>query len=222
VLEAPRFLRPGYTLIRVTYRIGSWAAGVVCALGIAYFVALAFGFARAGLTEPIIDPVLAVMEGLTLLSATALVAAMAAVALHASAERRIFGLLALAFTLLLAGTTSVVHFVGLSALRQMGEGGIVWPSPLYAAELLAWDWFLGLALLAAAPVFPGTGAEQAVRRGLWLCGGLTLAGTVGPLVGDLRLQRIGILGYAVVLPVVFFLLARLFRAGIFSERGTHG
>lgn len=36
-------------------------------------------------------------------------------------------------------------------------------------------------------------------------------GTVGPVVGDLRLQRIGILGYAGVLPVVFFLLARFLR-----------
>ena len=40
---------------------------------------------------------------------------------------------------------------------------------------------------------------------------LAFVGTAGPLVGDMRLQRIGILGYAVVMPVAFFLLARFFR-----------
>ena len=191
-------------------QVGRWAASAVALIGLAYVVALAFGFARVGLEEPVGDPVLAVMEALTLLSAVAILVTMAVIYLEAPAERKIFALLALAFTVLFAGTTSVVHFVELTALRQMGEGGIAWPSVGYAAELLAWDGFLGLALLAAAPVFTGGGAERRLRRALWLCGGLTLLGTVGPVVGDMRLQRIGILGYAVVLPVVFVLLARRF------------
>jgi hypothetical protein len=191
-------------------RMGSWAAGAVSVIGVAYVVALGFGFARSGFDEPIVDPVLAVMEVLTLLSATAMVVAMAAVQAYASAERKVLGTLALAFTVLFAGTTSTVHFVELTASRQLGAGGIVWPSATYAAELLAWDWFLGLALMAAAPVFCGAARERFIRRGLWLSGILTFAGTIGPAVGDMRLQRIGILGYAVVLPVVFFILARLF------------
>ena len=95
-------------------------------------------------------------------------------------------------------------------MRQVGAAGIVWPSRTYAAELLAWDVFLGLALVFAAPVFEGGDGERAVRRALWLCGGLCLVGTVGPLVGDMRLQLPGILGYAGVLPVLSFLLARRF------------
>jgi hypothetical protein len=78
--------------------------------------------------------------------------------------------------------------------------------------LLAWDWFLGIALVFAALVFSEPGAERLVGRGLLISGVLALAGTVGPVVGDMRLQRIGILGYAVVLPVAFFILARFFRA----------
>ena len=192
-----------------TYRLGTWAAGAVVAIGIAYVVTLTFGFARVGFDEPIGDPVLAVMEVLTLLSAPPMVVAMAAVHDCAATDRKIFGTVALAFTVLFAGTTSAVHFVELTASRQLGASGIAWPSNVYAAELLAWDWFLGLALLFAAPVFSGTTPERGVRRGLWICGVLTLAGTVGPVVGDMRLQRIGILGYAGVLPVVFFMLARL-------------
>jgi hypothetical protein len=191
------------------YRWGSWAAGGVSAIGVAYIVALAFGFARSGWDQPIGDPVLAVMEVLTLLSAPLMVIAMAAAHSYASADRKFFGVLALAFTVLFAGTTSAVHFVELTASRQLGTAEIAWPSTAYAVELLAWDWFLGLALLMAGFVFPGSGHERSLRRGLWLSGSLALLGTAGPMVGDMRLQRIGILGYAGVLPVAFFLLARL-------------
>lgn len=191
------------------FRWGSWAAGGVSAIGAGYIVALAFGFARSGLDRPIVDPVLAVMEVLTLLSAPPMVVAMAAVHSYASADRKFFGVLALAFTVLFAGTTSAVHFVELTASRQSGSAGIAWPSTAYAVELLAWDWFLGLALVMAGLVFPGPGRERRLRRGLWLSGALALLGMAGPFAGDMRLQRIGILGYAGVLPVVFFMLARL-------------
>jgi hypothetical protein len=39
---------------------------------------------------------------------------------------------------------------------------------------------------------------------------LCLLGTVGPVAGDMRLQLVGVAGYAVVLPVAAFLLARVF------------
>jgi hypothetical protein len=194
-----------------TYRLGTWAAGAVAGIGLAYIAALIAGFMQVGFDRPIGDPVLAVMECLTLLSALAVVIATAAIHHHAAAERKIFGVLALVFTVVFAGITSTVHFVELTASRQLGVGEIAWPSAAYAAELLAWDWFLGLALIFAAPVFVGGGAERLLRRAFLLSGVLALAGTVGPLVGDMRLQRIGILGYAVVLPFAFFLLARFFR-----------
>jgi hypothetical protein len=189
-------------------RIGLWSAAALVAIGVGYALALAWGIARHGTRQPIGDPVLAIMEALTLLAALAIVALMAAIHDRAATERKVHGLLALAFGTLCAGTTAVVHFVELTAARQLGEGGIVWPSRAYAAELLAWDLFLGLALLCAARVFDG--AERAVRRALDASGVLCVAGTIGPLVGDLRLQRIGIAGYAVGLPIAAFLLARFF------------
>jgi hypothetical protein len=94
-------------------RLGSWAAGAVAVIGLAYVAALIVGFGQVGFDAPIGDPILAILESLTLLSALAVVIAM--------------------------------------------------------------------------------------------------AGTAGPLVGDMRLQRIGILGYAGVLPFAFFFLARFFR-----------
>jgi hypothetical protein len=83
---------------------------------------------------------------------------------------------------------------------------------VYAVELLAWNLFLGLALLFAAPVFDGVGSGRGVRRGLLLSGVLCVAGIVGPVVGNMRLQLVGVVGYAAVLPFVCFMLAKLFRS----------
>jgi hypothetical protein len=193
----------------MTNRLGAWAAATMCLIGVAYVVTMSCGVAIHGLSEPIADPVLAIMEVLTLVSAPPMVVVMAAIHQRASIELRIWSEVALAFTILFAGTTSAVHFVELTAVRQSGPGGIVWPSSAYAAELLAWDWFLGLALLFAAPVFGNSGRERAVRIGFLICGALCMAGTVGPAVGNMRLQLVGVFGYALVLPVVCFLLARI-------------
>jgi hypothetical protein len=207
-----RGLRRTYFVLHMpSTRLGSWSAAAVFLIGVAYLVPLAMGFAVHGLVEPIVDPILAIMEVLTLMSAPPMVVVMAAIHDYASVDRKIYGVIALAFTILFAGLTSAVHFVELTAGRQLGSGGIVWPSPMYAVEVLAWNMFLGLALLFAAPVFDGGGLERAVRRGLFVSGALCVAGIVGPVVGNMRLQLVGVLGYAGVLPVVCFMLARLFR-----------
>lgn len=191
-------------------RLGHRASLGLVAVGIAYALALAAGIARHGFDEPIADPVLAVMEVLTLLSAPLLVALTAAIHDRAPSGRKVFGVLAVAFAALCAGTTSAVHFIELTAARQMGGGGIVWPSRAYAAELLAWDVFLGLALVFAAFAFEREAPGRPARRALLACGALCLAGTVGPLLGEMRLQLVGVAGYAVVLPIAALLLARLF------------
>lgn len=192
-------------------RLGSWSAFALFLIGSLYLVALAIGFAIHGLAAPIVDPVLAIMEILTLVSAPLLLIMMAAVHDYAPTTHKTYSLIALAFMILVVGMTSAVHFVELTALRQLGTGGIVWPSPAYALELLAWDIFLGLSLLFAARVFEGGGLQGRVRRGLSISGALCIAGVLGPAVGNMRLQLVGILGYAGVLPVVCFMLGRLFR-----------
>src|SRR5687768_6333012 len=145
-------------------QLGSWSAFTLFLVGAAYIVTLGIGFAVHGLAEPIVDPVLAIMEVLTLLSALLMVIMMAAVHSYASSERKTHSLIALAFMILAAGMTSAVHFVELTAVRQLGSSVIVWPSPAYAVELLAWNLFLGLSLLFTAPVFRGGGLEGGVRR----------------------------------------------------------
>ena len=183
-------------------------------VGLAYIVALVIGFATRGLSAPIFDPLLAIMEVLTLIAAPLMLVMTAAIHRRASDERKTMGLLAFAFMLLMTGTTSAVHFVNLTATRQLGTALLVWPSPAYALELLAWDVFLGLSLVFAAFTFQGSGRASHVKRGLLVCGLLCLVGAVGPAVGNMRLQLIGIFAYGGVLPVVALDLSRLFRGEV--------
>ena len=76
-------------------------------------------------------------------------------------------------------------------------------------DLLAWDFFLGLALVFAARVFAGE-ASRRVRVSMTLAGVLCLAGTLAPASGHLHIQYLGIAGYAFVLPVACALLAMFF------------
>jgi hypothetical protein len=189
---------------------------MILGVGIAYLGVLAAGLARHGLREPITDPLLAVMEVLTLLAAAPILTLIAALAERARDAQRLAGSVALAFATMFAATTGAVHFVGLTAGRQTGGGGLVWPSTAYALELLAWDVFLGLALIAAAGTVVGAGRARSARLALFVTGVLCLAGTVGPAIGNMRLQLIGVTGYAAVLPVAAVFLLRFFageRAG---------
>ena len=196
--------------------VGRWSSFAVFLVGVAYGVALIIGFATRGLSAPIVDPLLAIMETLTLIAALLLLVMMAAIHGRASGDRRAVSAIALAFMMLATGMTSVVHFVELTAMRQLGSASLVWPSPAYAVELLAWDVFLGLSLVFAALTFETGGRERGVRRGLLLCGVLCLLGVVGPVVGNMRLQLVGVFAYAGVLPVVCRLLSTLFRADLES------
>lgn len=194
-----------------TARLGFISSSGLFIVGMIYIAVVAYGISEVGLTEPVMDPVLAVMELLTILSALLFVVVMSTVYDAASSERKVFGTIALAFAVLMTGLTCAVHFVALTAGRQTGFTVLEWPSVLYAAELLAWDVFLGLALLFAAFVFHGHGLLAAIRWTLLISGALALTGVIGPVLGIMPLQRIGIMGYGIGLPVAGFLLAMFFR-----------
>lgn len=192
-------------------RTGYFSSIGLMVVGAAYLVVVAAGISQAGLDDSIVDPTLAVMEALTLLSAPLVVALMASVYETSSRDRKVFGVMALVFSGIMAGLTSGVHFVALTAGRQTDFTALEWPSTLYAVELLAWDFFLGLSLICAALVFIGSGIETLVRRSLLTAGILSLLGSIGPIFGDMALQRIGIIGYGVVLPIAALVLSRFYR-----------
>lgn len=208
-------------------RLGFWSALSVALLGVAYFVTGLVWLVSGGWRSPEpfqpAEPFLAVLEFLLLLSAPVLVVLSAAVHAYAPPDRKTSALAALAFMTAFAALTGGVHFVQLAVARHLpaaaaSELSVLrlypWPSMALALDLLAWDLFLGLALLLTAPVFTGGKLPAAVRVSTMLSGALCVVGFLGPLLGDMRLQFLAISGYAVGLPVACALLAILFsRAG---------
>lgn len=194
-------------------RVGRWSAAGVVIVGVLYVAVLARGIAVYGLATPIGDPILAVMEILTIISAILVLMLVAAIVDRGSNDQRVFGTLALVFIGLFAGTTIIVHLVALSAGRQLGMPLLVWPSVFYAAELAAWGGFLGVGLVFTALGMQPTKGRATIPAGLTAAGALCLLGLIGPVIGRMPLQRIGIVGYAVVLPAVCALIFRDFGTG---------
>ena len=81
---------------------------------------------------------------------------------------------------------------------------------VYALDIAAWDLCLGSALVLAGLAFSGPGLSLLVRRGLLLSGALCLAGLLGAGLGNMDVRNIGVVGYALSLPVVLLVMARLF------------
>jgi hypothetical protein len=200
-----------------------WSAGLGIAIGIAYPATGAIWLFSGGLTSPDPfrppDPFMAILEVLLLLAAADLLVMMAAVHVHAPPDRKAFSLAGLGFMIIVAVLTGGVHFIGLTVLRQTPADAVPpllrpdpWPSVLIALDLLAWGPALGLAMLAAAPVFTGGKLQKAIRFTMTLGGALSLAGVLGPALGDLRFWIPAMANYLVALPVTGCLLFFHFRA----------
>jgi hypothetical protein len=207
-------------------RIGRWAAITVVAIAVAY-IATGLFWLVPNINRVTIqtlapsEPYLTIMEILMLLLNPAMVVLFAAIHVYAPVNKKACSLAAFGFLLLLVAITGVVHFITLTVIRRTtsavtaeafafyhsrGDGH----SPMFAAEMLGWDFFFGLALLFAAAVFKGDRLHTAIRTGLIVSGSLCLVGFSGPAFGDMRFQVLAIVGYAFGFPFVCLLLARLF------------
>lgn len=202
---------------RTSGRAAAWA---IFGLGMAYAVITALGFLSfKSPQDPIGDPFVSLMELLIVFLAPLYVVGMVAIHAYAPSEMKVYSLMALIFMILLAGLTSAVHFVVLTVGMRLQADGLTWapllfswkwPSVAYALDILAWDWFFALAMLLAAPVFKGGRLEKTVRVLMLVSGLLSLAGLLGVPLADMQVRNIGIIGYAVVAPVVFLLIGIVF------------
>lgn len=206
--------------------VGRAACWAILLLSLAYVPAMLAGFlANGGFDKPVADPYLAVMEVLILLMAIPLVALFACVHSYAPANRKTLTLSAFALVTLAVGITVCVHVVLLTAGRQLDATSPgydllfswTWPSVAFALDIASWDFFLGFGLILAATAFTGPGLPVLVRRGLQLSGAVCLFGLVGAATGNMGLRDIGIAGYAVILPVVLLVMARVFAATPVTE-----
>jgi len=204
-------------------RLGIASAWGVVALSVAYvatgvmwLVAGDHPHGVAGLDPG--EPYLSVLEWLLVITAPLMVLVMVAVVAYAAREGKAHALAALSFMLVASLMTCGIHFARLTVVRRLPPADAAafaslvsfrWPAVAVTLDLLAWDLFLGLALLFAAPVFRA-GRERGVRGALNLAGGLCVAGLGGPASGNLRVQLLAIAGYAFVFPITCVLLARHF------------
>jgi hypothetical protein len=133
--------------------VGQWSCYLVFGLGLAYLPTTAAGFVfGGGLTGPIRDPYLAIMELLILLLAPALLVAFTALHAYAPRSRKTMSLSALLLVTLMAGITVCVHVLALTVGRQATGRTLpgftllfswTWPSMIYALDIVAWDFFWG-------------------------------------------------------------------------------
>ncbi len=113
---------------RTLGRVAAWA---VFSVSVIYTVTLVLGFlSLKSPQEPIGDPYFSILELLIILLAPLMVVSMVAVHAYASPEDKAYSFTALAFMILLAGTTSSVHFVVLTVSRQIESTGLTW-APLF-------------------------------------------------------------------------------------------
>ncbi len=216
--SAGTFQRSGFrSRDRVMGMLGAWTAFVV---NEAYAVTSGLGYLSVKYpSDPISDPYLSIMSLLIVLMAPFLVITMVAVHTYAAAGHKPYSLAALAFMVLLAGLTSSVNFALFAVARQPTPIPALWVSsfvssgwpPLpQALDFFAWDWFFGLSMLLAAPVFRGGRLENAVRWLMLLTGVLCILGLALLPFSTPLATTIGILGWGVAGPIVFLLLANLF------------
>lgn len=117
----------------------------------------------------------------------------------------------LAFATMFATLAVIVPVVELAVWRA-GAPPLPepWPTLSGALIVLAWHLLLGLALLFAAPAFPGGGLARMVRILLAAAGCLCLAAPAAALAGVPRLDRYAGLAPALALSAAGLLLAVFF------------
>lgn len=201
--------------------VGKAAAWAVFGLGVLYAITTVLGFrSLRSPDDPFGEPFFTIMEVLILCMAPLMIVSMNAVHAYATAETKIYSRMALSFMILVGGITSGVHFLVLTVSHQLAATGaewvlfvfsFKWPSVVYALDILAWDWFFALSMFCAAPVFKGSRLERVVRNLMLSSGVLSLVGLLGIPLADMQVRNIGILGYAVVAPVLFLLMGFVFE-----------
>ncbi len=203
-------------------KTGAFASYTAAVLGLLYIVVTALGLnALASPQDPISDPYFTLMESLILLIVCAMTIALVAVYGYAEAEVKPFALTALLFMAFCAGITSCVHFVILATrntpeMAQWPDFALLfsfrWPSVAYALDILAWDWFFPISMLFTLPVIRRSTGAKSLWWLTWGCILLSFAGLLGVPLANMQVRNIGILGDAVLAPLVFWQWGRQLSA----------
>ena len=204
-----------------SFTIGRIACLITFILGVIYAIVTSIGFLELkSPQEPISNPWFTLMEILDILIAFSMAVSMTAVHNYALPVDKTYSLMAAVFMYLMTGITSCVHFVILvmnNFYRPEQIPGFSfffsfkWPSVGYALDILAWDWFFALSMLLGASVFKFGQLAKPVRFLMIISGILSLIGLLGVPLNNMQIRNIGIIGYALVAPIIFLLISIIFR-----------
>jgi hypothetical protein len=195
--------------------VAAWTAFIVTEV-----YAVVSGWAYASQGAPVESgPYLSMMALLVVVMGPFLVLSMVAVHAYASPARKPWALAALAFMIACVAITSCINFFLLIVSSQPGLFSepvrslflpCRWPVPAFVLDNFVWDWFFGISMLLAAPVFGGDTLRTGLRLTMVLSGVLCLAGLAGLAVAPGPAVIVGIVGWGAAGAIVFLLLAKVF------------
>ena len=211
-------ISPDSTFTAQARMLGIFAAWMTFAVSEVYAVVSGVAYASQGAAVES-GPFLSIMALLVVVMGPFLVLSMVAVHAYASPSHKPYSLAALAFMIACVTITSCINFLLLLVSSQpdlFSESWRAlflpckWPVPAFVLDNFVWDWFFGISMLLAAPVFSGNTLKTALRVVMILSGVLCLAGLVWLAVSPAQAIVIGILGWGAAGPIVFLLLANMF------------
>jgi hypothetical protein len=219
---------PDSTFTTQARTLGIVAAWITFILSEVYAVASGLAYASQG--APVESgPFLSIMALMVVVMGPFLVLSMVAVHAYASPNNKPYSLAALAFMIACVTVTSCINFFLLLVSSQpnlFSESWRAlflpckWPAPAFVLDNFVWDWFFGISMLLAAPIFGGNTLKTALRLVMILSGALCLAGLIWFAVSPAQAIIVGILGWGAAGPFVFLLLAKMFGSVQTETRET--
>ncbi|HEY3312272.1 MAG TPA: hypothetical protein VGK00_11590 [Anaerolineales bacterium] len=209
---------PGSTFTPQARILGIVAAWMTFIVSEVYAVVSGLAYALQGAAVES-GPFLSIMALLVVIMGPFLVLSMVAIHAFASPENKAYSLAALAFMIACVAITSCVNFLLLLVSSQPNLFSEAWralflpcrwPAPAFVLDNFVWDWFFGISMLLAAPVFGGNTLKFALRLVMILSGVLCIAGLLWLAVSPEQAILVGILGWGAAGPIVFLLLANMF------------
>lgn len=148
--------------------------------------------------------IVTIMEVLTIWAAIVITQFMVELYRGSSENKKSQSMIALILTASMATVTIANHFIYLTVLNQIFRVKDMpswlllygWPSVTKGLECASWGFLLGLAMLFASNALSDLGSK-AITWTMRISGILTLAGLVGPIIGNMNYYNLSTIGYSV-------------------------
>lgn len=181
--------------------------------GLSYLVIFLAGLYYSSSSHtPIGEPFFSCMEIIILLISPLMTAAL--ISLHYFlSDNKTASLAAVIFMAICITVSSAVHFSILTlghhpdTMQFTQMFSFRWPSVVYALDILAWDWFFALSMLAAAISVWQSMSSGKIKYLMLISSILSVSGLAGTALSDMSIRNIGIAGYGLLGPVVFLFIA---------------